>query len=249
MGLNPGTPGPRCGPKAGTKPLSHPGIPEIVDFYGSTANSGAAQTPQQLELGMRLGLSTLGRSRHSHSRDAIASCHGSGLRRGHTHLPVLGHSSSPPVPRPVPLPGHPRKRPVHASGCPGPRLRLTLQPPPPQSICPWMRLSSFQGTAVSEATLLSGPRSSAQGGKVCPPRSVQALPVCSPCTALLLGCRTRVLTHPTGQAGSGSTCSLDVLGVQGEASGRGQLPACRSRDPQDAQCRNRSRGQRHFAVP
>ena len=27
MGLDPGTPGPSPGPKAGTKPLSHPGIP------------------------------------------------------------------------------------------------------------------------------------------------------------------------------------------------------------------------------
>ena len=29
MGFNPGTPGPRPGPKAGAKPLSHPGIPYI----------------------------------------------------------------------------------------------------------------------------------------------------------------------------------------------------------------------------
>ena len=27
LGLDPGTPGPRPGPKAGAKPLSHPGIP------------------------------------------------------------------------------------------------------------------------------------------------------------------------------------------------------------------------------
>ena len=30
MILDPGTPGPRPGPKAGIKPLSHPGIPNIV---------------------------------------------------------------------------------------------------------------------------------------------------------------------------------------------------------------------------
>ena len=32
VGLNPGTPGSRPGPKADTKPLSHPGIPE-QNFY------------------------------------------------------------------------------------------------------------------------------------------------------------------------------------------------------------------------
>ena len=30
VGLDPGTPGSRPGPKAGTKPLSHPGIPYTV---------------------------------------------------------------------------------------------------------------------------------------------------------------------------------------------------------------------------
>ena len=33
VGLDPGTPGSRPGPKAGTKPLSHPGIPELFSFY------------------------------------------------------------------------------------------------------------------------------------------------------------------------------------------------------------------------
>ena len=32
MGLDPGTPGSRPGPKAGAKPLSHPGIPWITDL-------------------------------------------------------------------------------------------------------------------------------------------------------------------------------------------------------------------------
>ena len=32
MGLDPGTPGSRPGPKAGTKPLSHPGIPAFNHF-------------------------------------------------------------------------------------------------------------------------------------------------------------------------------------------------------------------------
>ena len=34
MGFNPGTPGSRPGPKAGTKPLSHPGIPRgLIIFF------------------------------------------------------------------------------------------------------------------------------------------------------------------------------------------------------------------------
>ena len=32
VGLDPGTPGSLPGPKAGTKPLSHPGIPKIVNI-------------------------------------------------------------------------------------------------------------------------------------------------------------------------------------------------------------------------
>ena len=32
VGLDPGTPGSRPGPKAGAKPLSHPGIPLITKF-------------------------------------------------------------------------------------------------------------------------------------------------------------------------------------------------------------------------
>ena len=37
-GLDPGTPGSRPGPKAGAKPLSHPGIPDIK-FYILIENS------------------------------------------------------------------------------------------------------------------------------------------------------------------------------------------------------------------
>ena len=33
MGLDPGSPGSRPGPKAGAKPLSHPGIPKLTKFY------------------------------------------------------------------------------------------------------------------------------------------------------------------------------------------------------------------------
>ena len=36
VGLDPGTPGSRPRPKSGAKPLSHPGIPKIIDtekFY------------------------------------------------------------------------------------------------------------------------------------------------------------------------------------------------------------------------
>ena len=32
VGLDPGTPGPRPRPKAGAKPLSHPGIPNFILF-------------------------------------------------------------------------------------------------------------------------------------------------------------------------------------------------------------------------
>ena len=32
VGLHPRTPGPRPGPKAGTKPLNHPGIPSVHIF-------------------------------------------------------------------------------------------------------------------------------------------------------------------------------------------------------------------------
>ena len=37
MGLDPGTPGSCPGPKAGTKPLSHPGIPSSVLIGGGKA--------------------------------------------------------------------------------------------------------------------------------------------------------------------------------------------------------------------
>ena len=33
MGLNPGTPGSRPGPKADAQPLSHPGVPELYTFF------------------------------------------------------------------------------------------------------------------------------------------------------------------------------------------------------------------------
>ena len=33
VGLDPGTPGSRPGPKAGAKPLSHPGIPKILFYF------------------------------------------------------------------------------------------------------------------------------------------------------------------------------------------------------------------------
>ena len=33
VGLDPRTPGSRLGPKAGAKPLSHPGIPEFFFFF------------------------------------------------------------------------------------------------------------------------------------------------------------------------------------------------------------------------
>ena len=36
MGLNPGSPGSRPGPKAGAKPLSHPGIPYSVVFENTS---------------------------------------------------------------------------------------------------------------------------------------------------------------------------------------------------------------------
>ena len=38
VGLNPGTPGSHPGPKAGTKPLSHPGIPEFFFLNGHLAS-------------------------------------------------------------------------------------------------------------------------------------------------------------------------------------------------------------------
>ena len=33
VGLDPGTPGSRPEPKAGAQPLSHPGVPEMAQFY------------------------------------------------------------------------------------------------------------------------------------------------------------------------------------------------------------------------
>ena len=33
VGFDPGSPGSRPGPKAGAKPLRHPGIPHSADFY------------------------------------------------------------------------------------------------------------------------------------------------------------------------------------------------------------------------
>ena len=39
MGFDPGSPGSRPGPKAGTKPLHHPGIPLLPYFKVTSANS------------------------------------------------------------------------------------------------------------------------------------------------------------------------------------------------------------------
>ena len=49
VGLDPGTPGLRPGPKAGTKPLSHPGIPRFVCFKERT------QEQEEEEAGSMLG--------------------------------------------------------------------------------------------------------------------------------------------------------------------------------------------------
>ena len=38
VGLNPGSPGSRLGPKAGTQLLSHPGIPRFEFFITNTSN-------------------------------------------------------------------------------------------------------------------------------------------------------------------------------------------------------------------
>ena len=38
VGLNPGSPGSRPGPKAGAKPLRHPGIPLLVKLMGNIIN-------------------------------------------------------------------------------------------------------------------------------------------------------------------------------------------------------------------
>ena len=43
MGLDPGTPGSRPGPKAGTKPLSHPGIPMVPSFQVKVQDGGRAK--------------------------------------------------------------------------------------------------------------------------------------------------------------------------------------------------------------
>ena len=39
-GLNPRSPGARPGPKAGTKPLSHPGIPDLLFVISKLKNVG-----------------------------------------------------------------------------------------------------------------------------------------------------------------------------------------------------------------
>ena len=44
-GLDSGTPGSRPGPKAGAKPLSHPGIPHQIDFYTCKVFVGHALFP------------------------------------------------------------------------------------------------------------------------------------------------------------------------------------------------------------
>ena len=45
MGLDPGTPGSCPGPKAGAKPLSHPGIPMYYKFLFLGCTKGARITP------------------------------------------------------------------------------------------------------------------------------------------------------------------------------------------------------------
>ena len=49
MGLSPGTPGLRPGPKAGAKPLSHPGIPRPVVFLEVNFSNIALVTQREKE--------------------------------------------------------------------------------------------------------------------------------------------------------------------------------------------------------
>ena len=47
MGLNPGAPGSHLGPKAGSKPLSHPGISNIdtPEAHSGNQNRGPTEDP------------------------------------------------------------------------------------------------------------------------------------------------------------------------------------------------------------
>ena len=58
MGLNPGTPGSRPGLKAGTKPLSHPGIPKHVTLdlgvVSLSLTLGMEPTERERELKARM---------------------------------------------------------------------------------------------------------------------------------------------------------------------------------------------------
>ena len=45
VGLDPGAPGSRPGPKAGAKPLSHPGIPSCVSYFKETLPRGQNKGP------------------------------------------------------------------------------------------------------------------------------------------------------------------------------------------------------------
>ena len=47
-GLDPGTPGLRPGPKAGAKPLSHPGIPLCSPFVNNAAMNRGVEISQDL---------------------------------------------------------------------------------------------------------------------------------------------------------------------------------------------------------
>ena len=47
VGFDPGSPGSRPGPKAGAKPLRHPGIPKLVVLFPSVTLAGIQQTDVQ----------------------------------------------------------------------------------------------------------------------------------------------------------------------------------------------------------
>ena len=45
VGLHPGTPGSRPGPKAGAKPLSHPGIPQVFAEFNESLDITGKDSP------------------------------------------------------------------------------------------------------------------------------------------------------------------------------------------------------------
>ena len=65
VGLNPGSPGSRLGPKAGAKLLCHPGIPQIRIFEGSQ-NTTIIASPSQV-IGASQGASGRGSQSEPHS--------------------------------------------------------------------------------------------------------------------------------------------------------------------------------------